>query len=183
MEVISQWCALSRPTTIMLQLAYTATTPTSPPPPLPLHHRPHSRFTTAPTPLHHRPHSASPPPPLPLHYHPNSASPPPPLRFTTTPTPTHPPPPPLAPNPHHYTNYTFCPIALHSGGITGTKWQVAASSTCDWMEATQGAELESDSNSEASTEHAELSHKRYAPQTIPAPPTTIRRISPTRPIP
>ena len=169
MEVISQWCALSRPTTIMLQLAYTATTPTSPPPPLPLHHSPHSRFTTAPTPLHHRPHSASPPPPL---------------RFTTTPTPTHPPPPPpLAPNPHHYTNYTFCPIALHSGGITGTKWQVAASSTCDWMEATQGAELESDSNSEASTEHAELSHKRYAPQTIPAPPTTIRRISPTRPIP
>ena len=159
MEVISQWCALSRPTTIMLQLAYTATTPTSPPPPLPLHHSPHSRFTTpplrfttAPTPLHHHPHS-------------------------------HPPPPPLAPNPHHYTNYTFCPIALHSGGITGTKWQVAASSTCDWMEATQGAELESDSNSEASTEHAELSHKRYAPQTIPAPPTTIRRISPTRPIP
>ena len=133
----------------------------SPPPPLPLHHRPHSRFTTTPTPLHHRPHSASPPPPLP---------------------PTHPPPP-LAPNPHHYTNYTFCPIALHSGGIIGTKWQVAASSTCDWMEATQGAELESDSNSEASTEHAELSHKRYAPQTIPAPPTTIRRISPTRPIP
>ena len=166
MEVISQWCALSRPTTIMLQLAYTATTPTSPPPPLPLHHRPHSRFTTTPTP----------------------ASPPPQLRFTTAPTPLHhhshpPPPPPLAPNPHHYTNYTFCPIALHSGGITGTKWQVAASSTCDWMEATQGAELESDSNSEASTEHAELSHKRYAPQTIPAPPTTIRRISPTRPIP
>ena len=129
----------------------------------------HSHFTTTPTP----------------------ASPPPPLRFTTAPTPLHhhphshppTPPPPLAPNPHHYTNYTFCPIALHSGGITGTKWQVAASSTCDWMEATQGAELESDSNSEASTEHAELSHKRYAPQTIPAPPTTIRRISPTRPIP
>ena len=151
MEVISQWCALSRPTTTMLQLAYTATTPTSPPPPLPLHHHPHSRFTTTPTP-------ASPPPPLP---------------------PTPPPP----PNPHHYTNYTFCPIALHSGGITGTKRQVAASSTCDWMEATQGAELESDSNSEASAEHAELSHKRYAPQTIPAPPTKIRRISPTRPIP
>ena len=118
----------------------------------------HSHFTTTPTP-------ASPPPPLPLHHHPHS----------------HPPPPP--PNPHHYTNYTFCPIALHSGGITGTKRQVAASSTCDWMEATQGAELESDSNSEASAEHAELSHKRYAPQTIPAPPTKIRRISPTRPIP
>ena len=128
----------------------------------------HSHFTTTPTP-------ASPQPPLPLHHRPHSASPPPPLPPT--------PPPPLAPNPHHYTNYTFCPIALHSGGITGTKWQVAASSTCDWMEATQGAELESDSNSEASTEHAELSHKRYAPQTIPAPPTTIRRISPTRPIP
>ena len=107
--------------------------------------------------------------------------------FTTTPTPTSPPLPlPLhhhPPPPQHYTNYTFCPIALHSGGITGTKWQVAASSTCDWMEATQGAELESDSNSEASTEHAELSHKRYAPQTIPVPPTKIRRISPTRPIP
>ena len=97
----------------------------------------HSHFTTTPTP-------ASPPPPLPLHHHPHS----------------HPP----TPNPHHYTNYTFCPIALHSGGITGTKRQVAASSTCDWMEATQGAELESDSNSEASAEHAELSHKRYAPR-------------------
>ena len=157
----------------------------------------HSHFTTTPTPaspppplpLHHRPHSASPPPPLRFTTAPTPASPPPQLRFTTAPTPlhhhphSHPPPPPLAPNPHHYTNYTFCPIALHSGGITGTKWQVAASSTCDWMEATQGAELESDSNSEASTEHAELSYKRYAPQTIPAPPTTIRRISPTRPIP
>ena len=61
------------------------------------HHRPH-----APTPLHHRPHSVT--------TAPTPASLPPQLRV-------------LAPNPHHYTNYTFCPIALHSGGITGTKWQ------------------------------------------------------------